>query len=30
MAYDGLHPSDKGNQRIADMIVKAMKKIMSK
>ena len=24
--YDGLHPSDKGHQRIADMLVKVMKK----
>ena len=24
--YDGLHPSDKGHQRIADMLVKIMKK----
>lgn len=27
MTYDGLHPSDKGNKRIADMIVKKMKSI---
>ena len=27
MTYDGLHPSDKGNQVIADMLVKQMKKI---
>jgi lysophospholipase L1-like esterase len=25
MTYDGLHPSDKGHQRIADMLVKVMK-----
>jgi lysophospholipase L1-like esterase len=29
MTYDGLHPSDKGNQRIADMVVKALKKALS-
>ena len=27
MTYDGLHPSDKGNQVIADMLVKVMKKM---
>ena len=27
MTYDGLHPSNKGNQRIADMVVKALKKL---
>ena len=26
MTYDGLHPSDKGHQRIAEMLVKVMKK----
>jgi lysophospholipase L1-like esterase len=25
MTYDGLHPSDKGNQIIADMLAKEMK-----
>ncbi len=28
MTYDGLHPSDRGNQRIADMLVKAMRKVL--
>jgi len=28
MTYDGLHPSDKGNQRIADLVIKAMKKVL--
>ncbi len=28
MTYDGLHPSDRGNQRIADMIIKAMRKVL--
>lgn len=27
MTYDGLHPSDKGNKRIANMLVKKMKSI---
>lgn len=30
MTYDGLHPSDKGNQRIADMVVKALKKVLNR
>jgi lysophospholipase L1-like esterase len=29
MTYDGLHPSDQGNQRIADQLVKAMKKALN-
>jgi lysophospholipase L1-like esterase len=28
MTYDGLHPSDQGNQRIADMVIKVMKKVL--
>ena len=27
MTYDGLHPSDKGNKVIADMIIRKMKSI---
>jgi lysophospholipase L1-like esterase len=30
MTYDGLHPSDKGNQRIADLVVKALKKVLNR
>ena len=30
MTYDGLHPSDKGNQRIADLVIKAMKNVLRK
>lgn len=29
MTYDGLHPSDQGNQRIASMVVKAMRKALN-
>ena len=28
MTYDGLHPSDRGNQRIADLVIKVMKKVL--